>query len=430
MHRNQLLNGFSAALANTLVVLLFLALAFAGSTETVLYSFTGGTTDGMYPTAALVLSKSGHLYGTTSQGGNSTVCGIFGGSCGVVFELAPVSGGGWKESVLYQFTGGADGGTPYAPLVIDDKGNLYGTTNVGGSSGMGTVFELTRGTGGTWTETVLHSFAGGSDGAYPRSGLLLKGNSLYGTTLQGGTGTACGPFGGPCGTVFKLAHSKTGWTESVLYSFTGGADGGYPYGGVVLDKGGNLYGTTFQNGSTGYGTVFELTRGKGTWTESTLYTFTGGADGKASYGGVILDANGHLYGTTSQGGASGGGTVFKLTHGTSGWTLTTLHAFTSSPDGSYPEAGLVRRANSLYGTTYGGGTGSACGPFGGSPCGTVFEVSYTKSGGWTENVVYSFTGSTDGALPEDSLIFDKVGNLYGTAFGGGSASDGVVFEIP
>src|SRR5579863_8385671 len=105
MHRNQLLNGFSAALANTLVVLLFLALAFAGSTETVLYSFTGGTTDGMYPTAALVLSKSGHLYGTTSQGGNSTVCGIFGGSCGVVFELAPVSGGGWKESVLYQFTG-------------------------------------------------------------------------------------------------------------------------------------------------------------------------------------------------------------------------------------------------------------------------------------------------------------------------------------
>ena len=147
MQRNQLLHALRTSLANTFVGLLFLASAWAGSTDNVLYSFTGGTTDGLYPTGALVFSKSGHLYGTTSQGGNSTTCGIFGGSCGVVFELTPVSGG-WKESVLYEFTGGADGGTPYDALVIDSKGNLYGTTSVGGSSGMGTVFELTRGTGG------------------------------------------------------------------------------------------------------------------------------------------------------------------------------------------------------------------------------------------------------------------------------------------
>jgi len=377
----------------------------------------------------VVFDKSGNLYGTTSQGGNSTSCGIFGGSCGVVFKLTPVSGG-WTESVLYEFTGGADGGTPYDSLVIDGKGNLYGTTSAGGTSGMGTVFELTPGSGGTWTETVLHSFAGGSDGAYPRAGLLLERNRLYGTTVQGGTGTACGFFGGgPCGTVFELIHSKTGWTESVLYSFTGGGDGGYPYGGVVRDKKGNLYGTTFQNGAFGYGTVFELMHAKGTWTESTLYTFTGSTDGKASYGGVIFDAKGDLYGTTSQAGASGGGTVFELTQGASGWSLTTLHAFTGTPDGNYPEAGLVKRGNSLFGTTYNGGTGSACGPFGGQPCGTVFKVHYSKKNGWTESVLYSFMGGADGGLPEDGLIFDKAGNLFGTTLGGGTG-DGVVFEIP
>jgi uncharacterized repeat protein (TIGR03803 family) len=430
MQSKRVVHALHATLANALVALLFLASAWAGSTDTLLYSFAGGTNDGMYPAAALVLSKSGHLYGTTSQGGNSTVCGIFGGSCGVVFELTPVSGGGWKETVLYEFTGGADGGTPYAPLVTDSDGNLYGTANVGGASGMGTAFEMTRGSGGTWTETVLHSFAGGSDGAYPRAGLTLKGNSLYGTTLQGGTGTNCGYFGGgSCGTVFKLTHSKTGWKEKVLYSFTGYGDGGYPYGGVVFDKKGDLYGTTFQNGSTGYGTVFELIHGKGTWTESTLYTFTGGADGKASYGGVIFDAKGNLYGTTSQAGSDGGGTIFELTPGTSGWTLTVLHGFTGAPDGNYPEAGVVKRGDSLYGTTYDGGTGSACGPFGGQPCGTVFEVSYTEGSGWTETVLYSFAGGTDGASPEDSVIFDKAGNLFGTTFGGG-IGDGVVFEIP
>jgi uncharacterized repeat protein (TIGR03803 family) len=406
---------------------LFAVPAWAASTETVLYSFAGGTTDGMYPTAALIFDKSGNLYGTTSEGGNSTICGIFGGSCGVVFQLTPASGGGWTETVLYEFTGGADGGTPYDSLVIDSDGNLYGTTNVGGASNMGTVFELSPGSNGSWTETVLHSFAGGSDGASPRAGLILKQNKLYGTTMLGGTGTQCGPFGGPCGTVFELTRSKAGWTEKVLHSFTGGSDGGYPYAGLTLDKVGNLYGTTFQNGTNGCGTVFELKHGKGTWTENTLYEFTGGNDGKASYGGVIFDPEGDLYGATSQGGSGGGGTVFELTPGKAGWTLTTLHAFAGSPDGSYSEAGLVLRGKNLYGTTYDGGTGSTCGPFGGSPCGTVVKLHHGEKG-WTESVLYSFLGGTDGAMPEDSLIFDKAGTLYGTTFDGGTG-DGVVFQI-
>ncbi len=415
-------------LIRVLALLLLAIPALASSTESVLYSFAGGTADGMYPTAALVSDKSGNLYGTTSEGGNSTVCGIFGGSCGVVFQLTPVSGGGWTETVLYEFTGGADGGTPYDTLVIDDKGNLYGTASVGGASNMGTVFELSPSSNGAWTETVLHSFAGGSDGANPRAGLILKQNKLYGTTMSGGTGTQCGFFGGPCGTVFELARDKTGWTESVLYSFTGtGGDGGVPYAGVTVGKNGNLYGTTFQNGTNGCGTVFELKHAKGTWAENTLYEFTGGNDGKASYGGVIFDPEGNLYGVTSQGGTGGGGTVFELMPGKAGWALTTLHAFTGSPDGSYSEAGLVLRGKNLYGTTFGGGTGSACGPFGGSPCGTAFKVHHGKKG-WAESVLYSFLGGADGALPEGSLTFDRAGTLYGTTFGGG-IGDGVVFEI-
>jgi uncharacterized repeat protein (TIGR03803 family) len=427
MQMNRLLSAVIRASASVLVVLLSMTNGWAASTETVLYSFAGGSSDGSVPLAGLVSDKVGHLYGTTSTGGNSNACGIFGGSCGVVFELHRAAGG-WTEKVLYIFQGGADGGTPYGGLVRDAKGNLYGTTFVGGASGNGTVFELVRGSGGTWTETVLYSFAGGTDGAEPRAGLLLKGNTLYGTTSLGGTGTACGIFGGPCGTVFQLKRANGVWTESVLYSFGGSTDGGLPYGGVVLDKAGNLYGTTSQNGPTGYGTVFELSPGNSGWTETTLYSFTGGSDGKVSYGGVVLDAHGSLYGTTSQGGDGGGGTVFQMKSGSGGWTLTTLHAFTGSPDGNYSEAGLVQKGNAFYGTTFGGGTGSACGPFGGTPCGTVFKVSRAKNT-WNEEIMYSFLGGSDGALPSSGLIVNQEGNLFGTAAYAGTAGQGVVFEI-
>ncbi len=409
------------------LVAVLLVSAASGSTETVLYSFAGGS-DGTLPTSALVADKLGNLYGTTSEGGNSNACGPFGvQSCGVVFQLTS-SSGGWTESVIYSFTGGTDGGTPYGGLVVDSAGNLYGTTSAGGASGQGTVFELTPGSGGTWTETVLHSFTGGSDGAYPRAGLIMKGNSLFGTTVQGGSGTTCGLFGGSCGTVFKLVHSKSGWTEKVLYSFLGGSDGGFPFAGLVMDKPGNLYGTTTQYGASCCGTAFELKHGKGSWTEGTLYSFTGGADGSYPEGSLVFGGPRSLYGTTSVGGASGVGTVFQLKYNNGSWTLSTLHTFTDSPDGAVPEAGLVKRGNTFYGTTYNGGTGSSCGPFGGTPCGTVFSLTHSHQS-WTESVVYSFVGTPDAAQPEGSLILDKSGNLYGTGLTGGTSGNGAVFEI-
>lgn len=416
-----------SGIATPFVVVVLWVAAAAGGTENVLYSFAGGS-DGTLPTSNLVADKSGNLYGTTSEGGNSSACGPFGvQSCGVVFQMTP-SSGGWAESVIYSFTGKADGGTPYGGLVVDAAGNLYGTTNVGGANGQGTVFELTPGSGGTWTETVLHSFTGGSDGALPWAGLIMKGNSLFGTTIQGGTGTTCGLFGGPCGTVFKLTHGKTGWTEKVLYSFLGGSDGGFPFAGLVMDKTGNLYGTASQYGASCCGTVFELKRGKKGWTESTLYSFTGGADGGYPQGGLIFGGAKNLYGTTGVGGADGLGTAFQLKHSNGNWTLNTLHTFTGSPDGSVPEAALVKRGNTLYGTTYNGGTGSTCGPFGGTPCGTVFKLTHSKQS-WTESVVYSFVGSPDAAQPEGSLLLDKSGNLYGTGLTGGSSGNGAIFEI-
>jgi len=214
-------NRFLAAGRSTFVAwLAMIACCIApawGSGEKVIYSFAGGSADGTLPTSNLISDSAGNLYGTTTQGGNSSSCGPFGSeSCGVVFELTP-SNGSWTEKVIYSFGGGADGGTPYGGLVMDLSGNLYGTTFAGGASGQGTVFELTPGGNGTWTETVLHSFAGGSDGAAPRAGLLiLRGNYLAGTTTLGSTGTGC-VFGTPCGTVFGMSHTSKGWIGKVLY---------------------------------------------------------------------------------------------------------------------------------------------------------------------------------------------------------------------
>lgn len=411
-------------LVGCVVAALYVAAAW-GSSEKVIYSFAAGS-DGALPTSNLIADAAGNLYGTTSEGGNSSACGVFGGlSCGVVFELTP-SGSGWTEKVIYAFTGGADGGTPYGGLVMDAAGNLYGTTNAGGSGSAGTVFELMPGSNGTWTEVVLHSFTGGGDGVAPRGGLILKGNRLAGTTSLGGSGTGC-LFGTPCGTVFGMTHTSKGWVEEVLYTFQGGGDGGIPYGGLVADKAGNLYGTTTQYGA-GFGTVFELTPAKGTWKETILYTFTGGSDGSFPEGTLILDPSGNLYGTTSAAGGSGLGTVFQLQKGQGGWTLNTLHTFTYSPDGAVPEAGLVRRGNSVFGTTFNGGTGSQCGIFGGTPCGTVYELSRTNHG-IVYSVVYSFLGTPDAAQPQGSLWIDPSGNLYGTGLTGGMLGNGAVFEI-
>ena len=324
-------------------------------TETVLYSFTGSPSDGAIPTAGLIADPAGNLFSTTHVGGAS--------GDGTVFKLTR-SG---TETVLHSFTGGGDGAISTAGLIPDPAGKLFSTTHVGGASGNGTVFKLTR----SGTETVLHSFTGGGDGAVPIAGLIADAaGNLYGTTFTGG-GSGCGGSG--CGTVFKLTRSGT---ESVLHSFTGSfGDGAGPDAGLIADAAGNLYGTTeFGGGSigcrstigNGCGTVFKLTP---SGTETVLYSFTGGGDGAEPFAGLIADAAGNFYGTTSQGGASNDGTVFKLTP--SG-TETVLHSFTDGSDGGFPLAGLITdAAGNLYGTTSQGGGGSGCGDSG---CGTVFEI--------------------------------------------------------
>jgi len=263
----------------------------------VLYTFTGGA-DGGTPYAGLVQDAKEDLYGTTSSGGSFS-------NSGVVFKVSSKG----KEAVLYTFTGGADGGNPYAGLVQGANGILYGTTLTGGDIscnhpyGCGTVFKVTK----TGKETVLYTFTGGADGGYPYAGLVrdAEGN-LYGTTIEGGDLSCNHPYG--CGTVFKV--TKTG-KETVLYTFTGGADGGYPYAGLVRDAKGNLYGTTSTGGALKAGVVFRVSsKGK----ETVLYTFTGGVDGASPLvlGRLVQDAKGRLYGTTELGGASKFGTVFKL----------------------------------------------------------------------------------------------------------------------
>jgi len=345
-------------------------------TETVLHSFNFNGEDGIEPAAEMIFDAAGDLYGTTEQGG--TGCASIG--CGTVFELTPSADGKWTEEVLYSFNG-KDGYLPNG-LIFDAAGNLYGTTPLGGNSGSGcggqgcgVVFELSLGANGKWTEKVLHNF-NGKDGALSYSGLVFDSTgTLYGVTQEGGA-YACLPFGVTCGTVFQLIPGANGkWTEKVLHSFDG-ADGYWPIGGLIFDGGGNLYGTTYGGGAhVNAGTVFRLARGtEGKWTEKVLHSFKdGGKDGYASYAGLIFDGAGSLYGTTAFGGVYCCGIVFRLTPTSDGkWTKQTLRNF-NGKDGSTPEAGLIfDAAGNLYGTTtYGGASGTGCS---GSGCGTVFEI--------------------------------------------------------
>ena len=279
--------------------------AAQGLAYTVLYTFTG--TDGSGPYAGLIQDEKGNLYSTTWVGSDLSGCSGFGYGCGVVFKVDPKG----NETVLYTFTGGVDGATPFSDVVRDEAGNLYGTTTNfwGGSSPFGTVFKLDP----AGKETVLYSFTGGADGNEPFSGLVrdTDGN-LYGTTAYGGDLSAC--FGGGCGVVFKLDPTDQ---ETVLYTFTAGADGAYPLssGDLVRDEAGNLYGTAASGGDlsacvSGYGcgVVFKVDP---TGKETVLYSFTGTPDGQAPEAGLLRDEEGNLYGTAEAGGASGHGAVFK-----------------------------------------------------------------------------------------------------------------------
>jgi uncharacterized repeat protein (TIGR03803 family) len=396
----------------------------------VLHSFTGGT-DGYEPLANLVADAAGNLYGTTVEGGTTEYCGGIG--CGIVFELvAPKSANGvWKENVLYRFTGSADGAYPEAGLVLDDQGNLYGTTQIGGifdglcvagqtDLGCGVVFELSPNLGGSWAETVIHGFTGQNwDGAYPVANLIFDSSgNLYGTTeLSAGCPSSCGFLDGD-GIVFELTpNGSQNWTETILYQFDNGVDGAAPLAGLVFDQSGNLYGTTSTNGANELGTVFELTppilQG-GQWTISTLYSF---ANSGVPRGGVIFDKAGNLYGTTS----SSNGTVFELSPAGNGvWTESTLYAFGEGRT-AMPYGGLVSdRSGNLYGTTIG------------KTCGCAFRMQNNK-GNWNESELDFFTGQNGPCGPAAGLIFGKWGAVYGTSASGGKCSSpggcGTVFGI-
>lgn len=386
--------------------------------ESALYSFSGGA-DPKFPYAGLIFDKAGNLYGTTQLGGASNQ--------GTVFEMTHNPDGTWSDTILYSFTGGADGGQPSGGLVFDPSGNLYGTTNFGGSSncnlGCGTVFKLVPASGG-WSETVLYTFTGGSDGREPYARLLLDASgNLYGTTLLGGNVNSVCSTG--CGTVFKLTRTSSGWTQSVPYAFAAGKDGASPYAALASDSAGNLYGTTYGGGAYGSGIVFKLSPGSSGWTESVLYAFRGTRDGKYSFGDVILDATGKIYGTAFQGGGQGYGVVFQLApNSKGGWNERVIHSFANSPSAN-PVAGVVfDPAGNLYGTTLAGGSQSSCG----TACGTLFKLS-PASGGWTYKVIHVFGQGADGYHPSGDLVLDPSGNMYGTTQAGGAQGSGLVFEI-
>jgi uncharacterized repeat protein (TIGR03803 family) len=363
----------------------------AQMTEVVLHSFSWS--DGGRPLAPVIRDADGNLYGTTEFGGD-TGC-DYGDGCGVVYKLDTYG----NLTVLYAFTGASDGVGPLSGLVRDAAGNLYGTTQGGGTSGLGNVYKID--TSGNFT--VLYSFAG-ADGAQPYGGVTHdSAGNLYGSAEFGG---ASGQ-----GVVFKI---DTLGNESVMYSFKGndlhhGTKGSQPLSGVIRDSAGNLYGTTYYGGAADYGTVYKLSAsGRITVLHSFVYT-----DGHSPSAGVVRDSAGNLYGT-APGGANDAGVLYKID--TSG-NFTVLHAFTGGADGGGPSAVILDSASHLYGTaSFGGGSGF----------GLVYEV---DTSGNNLTVLYNFTGGADGSEPEAALLRDKAGELYGTTHNGGANGDGVVFEL-
>jgi uncharacterized repeat protein (TIGR03803 family) len=401
-------------------------------TETLLHAFTG-TPDGANPVAGLTFDATGNLYGTTQDGGAYGL--------GTIFELSPNGQGGWIETILYSFTGYADGAEPLSSLLLDQAGNLYGTALLGGDincfissyypkAGCGAVFELTRKPDGTWVENTLHSFIA-TDGAGPAGPLVWDSSgNLLGTT-QYGPDIICN-----CGTVFRLSPSSSGlWSLRIVYVFAGGLDGANPDAGLLRGNDGSYYSTTQQGGETtpnckyGCGTVFKLTPATGpSWKEKVLHRFGGtvksfqGVNGSYPTAGVIFDSSGNLYGTAS-GGGLGFGTVFKLGPNSSGsWSTSSLYQFPLTHDGLSPEPGLAADSGgNLYGTSQTGGVYGQ---------GSVFELVKLPVGGWRERVLYSFHGPIDGEFPNPGVILDGGGKIYGTTyFGGSSCLCGTVFEL-
>ena len=371
-------------------------------TESVLYNFCSqpNCSDGGDPMSGLTSDGAGNFYGTTPAGGVNS-----GTVAGNVYELSPNGSGGWNETVLHTFTGGADGDSPSGPVIFDSLGNLYGATLGGGANGYGVVFKL-RSVGASWTETVLYSPTKREVGVHPQTGLIMDpAGNLYGATLHN---------------VFELSLSGGVWTARIIYP-TGISDS--IAGGLAMDAVGNIFGNSESK-------VFKLSpNGTGGWRASVLHKFAGyPIDGGFAQGTPVLDQAGNIYGTTSGGGNLGDGTVYEISakkHGTRTYQI--LHSFQGGNDGYIPVSGLaLDAAGNLYGTTTGGGVGKA---------GTVYKLAPIGGGNYQEQILWSFN-RTDGNSPYGTPILDSAGNIYGTTWAGGSIENGcagsgcgVVFEV-
>jgi len=383
---------------------------------------------GEFPNSGLIIGPDGGFYGTTGMSGGSQCFPL----CGAVFEIKQTSTG-WQYHIVHNFRGpNHDGESPIGPLLFDNVGNLYGTTSAVNSTGCftrhtdcGTVFKLSPTSKGGWEETILYRFTGRADGAWPAGNLVLdSAGNLYGYTLGGGNGKRCSQV---CGVVYELSPGASGWTEAVLHTFTGGRDGYTPRG-LTLDTSGNLLGvaesggTANSNCEAGCGTVFKLTPAAGGWSLSVIYSFSGGSDGGYPISPLVFDTQGNLFGTTLLGGSvqcpNECGTVFELSPNGSGWNFSDVYSF-SGPDGADPQGILFDSAGNLFGAASGGKT--TCG------CGVLFEL-VPGSGNWTETVLYTFNGKSDGQFP-NPVIQDGAGHLFGTTANGGSDNFGTIFKF-
>ncbi len=413
-----------APMAVVILLIVVSSHVLEAQTFTTLHGFSG-MPDGAMPIAGLTMSASGDLYGTTEYGGVEGSGMVFKlvhtGGTWIMHPLYSF------PSIHHQ--GANDGAEPMAPVTIGPDGNLYGTTQGGsGSSNYGTVFKLSppasvcKSTLCPWRETILYRFTGGSDGGVPSGPVVFDGaGDLYGATTYGGV--TCGR-GYSCGVVYKLTRSGASWTESVLHAFSGSPDGANPGGALVFDRAGNLYGGA-NGGSADDGIVFQLTASGSGWTENIIHNFDYFDDGGGPQGGVIFDNAGNLFGTTAFA-PLGNGTVFELTPSGGDWVFNQLYALTSGQSGLPGPLGplAMDAAGNLYGMTFEGGIGNCL-----YSCGTVFKLA-PSAGAWVYTLLHEFTGGTDGGLPYDGVILDRNGNLYGTASDGGArGNNGTVFEI-
>ena len=391
------------------VAIFLLSLATVSATTTdVIFSFDED--DGEYADTDLEVDNAGNIYGSTVLGGD------FGS--GTVFQLSRTPDG-WVHTVLYSFTGGVDGGEPYKGVTVDREGNLYGTAVTGGSGscegGCGVAYKLTN-SGGTWTQTVIHAFTGGDDGSGPGARVTVdQAGNVYGMAPTGGANGL--------GTIYKIHQAQDGtWVLKVIHTFTGGADGSTGSAGRMILRHGRLYGAATTGGTYGSGVVFELTPTQvGEWDFKTLYSFRGQPDGSFPYGALLFDASGNIYGTTYYGGANNIGAVYQLAPRVNGeWKERVLYGFQGGTDGNSPISNLVfDRAGNLYGTTSEGGLGT----------GTIFKLSPVGGGQWMETVVHMFEGPPDGSFSYNGLVVDRLGNFYGATVHGGVDDDGSIYKF-